>query len=155
MSDAIERMADRVDSRLGEPDRLSFPEGWTMSTSWQRAQSEDAVIGSRNPIQWDVLMGCGDRHTVTMCVLRGEPRAECDCDGYHYGDWCAHVARLWWRWSRCDLVVADLDTGARYRSPPAWLRVDDGDHHVEEPTVESDGIYSAMGRTDGGCSDDV
>ncbi|WP_199242170.1 hypothetical protein [Halorubrum sp. SD626R] len=145
MNDAIDRQRSRLDRRLDEPDRLRFPDGWTMSTSWQRAQAADGVVGSTNPAEWDVLLGSGDCHRVLFAVYDGHPRAECDCDGWQYHDWCAHVARLWWRWVRGDLVVADLDTGARYTTPPEWIRVDDAD--APDPTAEpaADAV-----RADGG-----
>ena len=31
---------ESLDRRLGEPSQLRFPDEWTLSTSWQRAQTE-------------------------------------------------------------------------------------------------------------------
>ncbi len=32
--------SDALNDRLGEPSALRFPEDWTLSESWQRAQTE-------------------------------------------------------------------------------------------------------------------
>lgn len=99
-----------------------------MSTSWQRAQTADAVAGPVNAAEWDLLLGDGSPHRVLFAVYDGELRAECDCRAFEFRDFCAHVARLWWRWVRSELGVTDLDTGATYLTPPWWLSVDDAEH---------------------------
>lgn len=110
--------------RLGGPDGLVFPSNWTLSTSWRRAQSADA---SKNPLtdqEWMVQIDDGDRHRVTFAVENSEIVADCDCDGWTYRDWCAHVAHLWWCWVRGQAVVTDIDTGRNLTMPPAWLTVE-------------------------------
>jgi len=42
---AVEEHREQIANRLGEPDRLQFPSGWTMSSSRQRAQSR--AVGGR------------------------------------------------------------------------------------------------------------
>jgi hypothetical protein len=44
------------------------------------------------------------------------------------------VALLWWKWSREQLAVTDLDTGETHLSPPWWFSVDD----VEADRAEAD-----------------
>jgi len=46
-------------------------------------------------------------------------------DGHRFRDWCTHVVRLRWRWSREDLAVADPDTGRTDTSPRWWYSNDD------------------------------
>jgi hypothetical protein len=75
----------------------------------------------------DDRSGFGDDHRVTFAIYDGQLRAECDCQGFRYADWCAHVAHLWWRWAALgDLAVTDLDTGRTYLWPPAWLSLPNG-----------------------------
>jgi len=119
-----------LDRRLSVP-TLTFPDGWRLSASWRRAQASPANVGPANPAQYDVLLGYpdrdgrGDRHRVTFCLYEGDLIAECDCEGWNWNEWCAHVARLWWLWVRGRITVLDLDTARRHPHPPAWLRVDD------------------------------
>ena len=147
MSDAVDRARERLNRRLGSPDRLRFPDGWTMSTSWQRAQSADAMTERVTPAEWDVLLGSGDCHRVLFTLLDGDVRAECDCAGHKHRTWCAHVARLWWRWVRGDLVVVDLDSGSRFQTPPEWVRVDDAEAPDPAPTADSRRAVADGGRT--------
>lgn len=147
MSDAVARARHRLDTRLGDPDRLHFPADWTLSTSWQRAQSADSMTERVTPATWDVVLGSGDCHRVLFTVYDGAPRAECDCPGHNYHDWCAHVAHLWWRWVRGDLVVTDLDSGSRYLTPPAWVRVDDESTPEPDATAEPNRAVADGGRT--------
>ena len=37
-----------LDARLGDPQEMTFPEDWTLSESWQRAQTEDDHGGPTN-----------------------------------------------------------------------------------------------------------
>lgn len=116
---------NELENRLTEPDRLWFPAGWKTSKSWKRAQSENALIGPVDPIRWKVQLGSGDLHEVLFCIIGGEIRAECGCRGYRHHGFCAHIARLWIRWTRYDLCVKDADTERTHRHPPAWIRVRD------------------------------
>jgi hypothetical protein len=147
---SVDDLRERIASRLGEPDRLQFPSGWTTSTSWQRAQAAPSAVGPVNPAEFDVLLGGDDgkegvtRHRVLFAVYEGDLVAECDCDGHHFRDWCAHVALLWWKWSREQLGVTDLDTGETYLSPPWWFSVDD----VEADRTEADASHPVA--ADGG-----
>jgi len=128
---SVERVPSSVLNRVGEPPRLRFPEGWTLSTSWKRAQAAPAECGPANAAEFDVLMGYTDgrddlaHHRVLFAILNGSLRAECPCDGYAYRGFCAHVAHLWWRWVRSDIAVTDLDNGRTHLSPPWWLSVPD------------------------------
>lgn len=130
---AIDDAAAQLDQRLGGPDRLIFPEGWTTSTSWHRAQACEAHVGPASPVEFDVLLGrldgdgLGDRHRVIFAIYDGEVVADCDCDGHRFRGWCAHVALLWWRWSRERLGVVDVDTGRTHLSPPWWVDVGGGE----------------------------
>jgi hypothetical protein len=121
-----------VAGRFPAPE-FRFPSGWTLSSSWRRAQVARAeVMPSDHPAEWVVMMASedtdelGDPHRVTFAIVEGTLRAQCNCDGYRYRDFCAHVGRLWWRWVRGRLDVVDLDTERVHPHPPCWLRVEDG-----------------------------
>jgi len=128
---SVEEVADGLDRRLGSPPTLTFPDDWELSRSWYRAQKASANVGSHNPAEWGMVLGHPDSvepggyHRLLFAVYQGELVAECDCDGWRYRGWCAHVAHLWWRWVRGRLVVVDLDTDQRYPDPPCWLTVDE------------------------------
>lgn len=135
---SVEKVRADALNRVGEPPRLTFPEDWTNSTSWQRAQAAPAECGSANAAEFDLLMGYTDgrdeftHHRVLFGLLDGSLRAECPCNGYAYRGFCAHVAYLWWRWVRSNLAVTDLDTGQTHLSPPWWLSVHDDEHRGGE-----------------------
>jgi len=148
---AVEEHREQIATRLGEPDRLQFPSGWTMSSSWQRAQAAPSTVGPVNPAEFDVLLGYVDdrdkitHHRVLFALYEGQLRAECECDGYSFRGWCAHVALLWWKWSRDNLAVTDLDASRVHTSPPWWLSVDD----VERDRVDAEPDQPV--ETDGGA----
>jgi len=123
MSQAVDQATAKLERKLGEPDQLTFPDDWTLSASWRRAQEEADAGGPVSAAERVVLLGEGEPHRVLFTIYEGTLRAECDCDGYHYRGWCAHVASCWWRWVRSDLAVTDLDTGQTHLSPPWWLSV--------------------------------
>lgn len=119
--------SDDLPNRLGGPPTLSMPEDWTLSTPWQRAQEETDEGGPFNDAERMVYLSGSDYpHRVTF-ALRGETLlADCDCKAHRFNDgWCAHVASLWWQWTRGRIVVSHLDTGREYPEPPAWLTLDD------------------------------
>ncbi|WP_058365392.1 hypothetical protein [Haloparvum sedimenti] len=136
---AVDQQREQIANRLGEPETLRFPSGWTTSTSWHRAQAAPSEISPSNPAEFDVLLGyCDDRddithHRVLFALYGGDLVAECECDGWSYRGWCAHVAVLWWRWCRDQLAVTNLDTGRTYLSPPWWFSVDGADAQTELP----------------------
>ena len=112
--------------RIGGPPTLSFPEKWTLSTAWKRAQEEHDQGGPINRAERMVALSDGEGHHRVTWALKGNTLvAECDCAGYQYhGGWCAHVASLWWRWNLGEITVTHLDTGQEYEHPPSWLRID-------------------------------
>lgn len=122
MSKAVAADVDEPD-QLGGPTKLRFPSKWTLSTSWRRAQEDDAAVNPVTPAEYMIQLGGGDLHRTTFVVESGELLADCDCHGWQYNQWCAHVARLWWQWSRGRLVVTDLDSDRSLTMPPAWLSV--------------------------------
>ncbi len=145
---SVEEHREQIANRLGEPDRLQFPSGWTLSSSWRRAQAAPSKVGPANPAEFDVLLGYEDKkglakHRVLFAIYDGDVVAECECDGHRFRGWCAHVALLWWRWSRDDLAVTDLETGRTHLSPPWWLSIDDAEHDrvktEPEQAVAADG----------------
>ena len=118
--------SDDLAGRLDQPDGLHFPEDWTLSQSWQRAQAETDTGESINDAERMVWLDEGDPHRVVFALEGDDLRAECGCDGYRYNGYCAHLYSCWWRWVRGRLVVTHLDTGREYRFPPSWLCFDDG-----------------------------
>lgn len=128
---SVEDVAEGLNRRLTALPTLTFPEDWTLTDSWHRAQRASANVGTHNPAEWGMVLGHPDSvdpggyHRLLFAVFRGQLVAECDCDGYRYRGWCAHVAWMWWAWVRSRVVVADLDTGRRYESPPWWLTVEE------------------------------
>lgn len=122
-----------LDRRLGDPPAFDPPEEidgthWTLSTSWQRAQREDATVNPLNDAEWMVSMAeSADHHRVVFVLDGATLRAECSCPGWQYRGFCPHVAKLWWRWVRGRLGVTHRQTGREYQSPPKWLRLGERD----------------------------
>jgi hypothetical protein len=112
--------------RVGQPPTLRFPDEWTFSTAWQRAQRETDQGGPINRAERMVRLSDGDGvHRVTWALKGRSLIADCDCLGHQYHDgWCAHVASLWWQWVRGRITVPHLDSGREYPEPPAWLFLD-------------------------------
>jgi len=103
---------------------LEFPDEWTYSTSWQRAQTEADQGGPINATERVVWLADGDPHRVVFVLDGATLRARCSCDGWHYREFCAHVASCWWRWVRGEIAVTHQQTGREYRLPPDWVRLD-------------------------------
>ena len=144
----VAEQREQIANRLGEPERLQFPSEWTLSSSWHRAQAAPSTVRAVNPAEFDVLLGYVDddglaKHRVLFAIYNGDLIAECSCEGYRFNDWCAHVALLWWKWSRSEISVTDLDTGSSYTAPPWWLSIDDAD--AGGPDVEPSRALAADG----------
>lgn len=86
----VDKLREQISNRLGEPDRLRFPSGWTTSTSWRRAQAAESDASPANPAEFDVLLGYTDardeltHHRVLFALYEGDLVAECECDGWAY-----------------------------------------------------------------------
>jgi len=118
--------SDALDSRLGEPETLRFPDDWTLSESWQRAQTEVDHGGPINEAERMVYLEGSDSPKRVVFALSGRTlRAACDCASGRFRGFCAHLASCWWRWVRGEIDVHHLDTGRVYSTPPTWLRLDD------------------------------
>lgn len=108
--------------RLGGYPTIEFPDGWTLSTSWQRAQRERDQGGPINDAERTVWLTGSDSPRRVVFALDGRSlRCECPCQSFAYRHWCAHVASLWWRWGLGRISVTHLTTGRTYHAPPAWL----------------------------------
>ena len=119
-----ERSGD-LDDRLTDPEVLEFPEDWTLSESWQRAQTEHDSGGPINDAERMVWLQESDAPKRVLFALQDDwLHAECSCKAWRYRGWCAHVAKCWWDWIRGRIVVHHLDTGRDYQYPPAWLQFD-------------------------------
>ena len=145
----VEEVREKIANRLGGPDQLRFPSEWTKSSSWKRAQAAPSNVGPVNPAEFDVLLGYVDegglsKHRVLFALYEGDLVAECECDGYRFRGGCAHVALLWWNWSREQLAVTNLDTGRTYLSPPWWWRRGGVESQTELP-VSNDRPVAADG----------
>jgi len=119
--------SDDQPSRVGGPPTLSMPDDWAVSTAWRRAQEEIDRGGPINDAERMVRLSDGEgSHRVTWALQARTLVAECDCAGWEYhGQWCAHVAALWWQWVRGRISVTHVETGREYPAPPAWLTLDD------------------------------
>jgi hypothetical protein len=119
------RPSDTLEARIGMPPVLQFPTDWTLSTSWQRAQQEPDAGGPINDAERMVYLEESSKpHRVVFVLCDRTLRAECSCSGWKFHGFCAHVASLWWRWTRGRITVRHLRTGRAYREPPSWVRVD-------------------------------
>jgi hypothetical protein len=106
------------------PHLFELPEDWKMSSSWKRAQTERDEGGPINAAERMVsLSDSDDYHRVYWALVGASLRCKCSFQGFQYGDWCAHVASLWWRWSRGRLQTEHVKTGRQYQYPPSWMRV--------------------------------
>jgi hypothetical protein len=108
-------------SLAGYP-RVELPDGFHTSTSWERAGDEEAVVDPINRAEFFVRVGDGDRHRVAFGLRDGEPVGECDCRGWTHHQWCAHVAHLYRRYVREDIVVSDLDADPNDELAALWRR---------------------------------
>ena len=114
-----------LDERIGGPPVIQFPDDWTLSTSWQRAQTEHDHGGPINPAEWMVFLNESDSlHRVVFVLMDRTLRGECDCTGWRFRGFCSHVGSLWWRWTQAEIAVSHIETGRTYTEPPSWLRVD-------------------------------
>lgn len=103
---------------------LTFPNGFEMSTSWERAQQEHDSGGWINDAERMVwLDNSAEPHRVTFVLCGRVLRVDCGCKAHHYRDWCAHVASCWWDWINGKLSVSHMQTGKEYHFPPQWLDV--------------------------------
>jgi hypothetical protein len=111
-------------NRIGEPPILEFPDGWTSSTSWNRANRErdHGGPGEHPHVRFVFLEDSSDPRRVVFVLDGCRIRAECPCDGFHYRGWCAHVASLWWQWCRGRILVRHMQSGRDHRLPPGWIR---------------------------------
>jgi hypothetical protein len=117
--------SDPLDERIGGPPVIQFPSEWTRSTSWQRAQTKHDHGGPINPAERMVFLDESDSpHRVVFVLMDRTLRAECSCTGWRFRSWCAHVASLWWQWTRAEIAVSHIETGRTYTEPPSWVRVD-------------------------------
>ncbi|MDZ5812067.1 hypothetical protein U4E84_12015 [Halorubrum sp. AD140] len=57
---SVEEHRKQISNQLGEPDKLRFPDGWTKSTSWRRAQAAESDTSPATPAEFDVLLGYVD-----------------------------------------------------------------------------------------------
>jgi hypothetical protein len=131
--------SDALDERLTDPERLEFPDDWTLSTSWQRAQTENDQGGTINDAERMVYLEDSDNPKRVLFALEDDRlKAECSCKAWIYRGWCAHVAKCWWAWINGEIVVHHLDTGRDYQHPPAWLQFD------RERTADMDGLSAAQ-----------
>ena len=118
---------------------LQFPDEWTLSSSWQRAQTEADYGGPVSDHERVVHLENGDPHRVVFTLNGATLRAHCSCDGFRYRDWCAHTATCWWRWINAEIAVTHQQTGREYLTPPKWLRVG----HDRADRKQLDGLTAA------------
>lgn len=96
--------------RVGGVPSLDLPEDFGTSTSWERARTEETSLSRITRAEWMVRVGDGDLYRVTFALDDGHMIGECNCKGYQYRDWCAHLAALVLDYVNDDLQPADLST---------------------------------------------
>ena len=64
------------------------------STSWQRADPEDALIELADTAQWTVTLPDGDVNTVTLFTDGTNTLGHCTCYGYHFHHRCTHLITI-------------------------------------------------------------
>jgi len=126
-ADHLEQARRSLDQRLAV-DRYDPPERWALTSTWKRAQLAPIRRRSVTPTEWIVQLGyvdhdgLGDRHRVLFVLDDRELFAECDCAGHRHRGWCAHVARMYWDWTRNKpghaVDVYDLAHNSVYQTPP-------------------------------------
>jgi len=127
--------SDPAAGQIGHSPVIRFPEGWTLSTSWQRAQQEQDNGGPINEFERMVLLSESTEPSRVVWHISGRSlRSKCSCDGYHYRRFCSHVASLYWRFVTEGLPTRHTDTGRTYRHPPAWLSVEGPDQTLDRLT---------------------
>lgn len=85
--------SNALDDRIGEPRELRFPEGWTLSEIWERAQTEeDRGAPVANDAEYIVWLEDGDLHRVVFALSSDQLLSECTCDTTTVGS-----ARTWRR----------------------------------------------------------
>lgn len=111
-------------SHRAHPHLFDPPERWTLTQSWQRAQTERDRGGPVNKAERMVWLTKSDKPKRVFWALQGASlRCKCSCRSFQYRSWCCHVASLWWRWVRDRIDTFHIRTGRRYTYPPCWLRI--------------------------------
>lgn len=132
MSKAASGSNAELPERIGEVSTFERPEGWTLTESWQRAQTERDRGNPINDAERMVWLEGSDTPKRVLWAIEGASlKAECPCASGVYRDWCAHLASLWWQWVRGRLHVTHLTTGRQYRFPPLWIFDERPDHDRE------------------------
>ncbi|AUV82061.1 hypothetical protein C2R22_10715 [Salinigranum rubrum] len=105
----------------GYPD-VELPDGFASSTSWERAEREDADVSPVNRVEWMVRVGNGALHRVVFALDGGKPVGECDCLGYKNRGWCTHVAAMYQRYVRQEIEVADVSEPVEAENARLWVK---------------------------------
>jgi hypothetical protein len=100
--------------------RLELPPAFGDSTSWRRVDREPVRLERLGRIRWRVRVGEGAPHRVVCATRSGAVVADCDCAGWRYGRWCAHVAAVFRAYVRRELDLADLDRGPAEEVEALW-----------------------------------
>ena len=117
------------------------------STSWQRADPEDALIELADTAQWTVTLPDGnDTHTVTLFTDGTNTLGHCTCYGYHFHHRCTHLVTI--RQAQLlDVITVDgvivriptLDAEAADAVKRKVATYDDIESGAETEAVRSDG----------------
>ena len=67
---------------LGGYSGVQLPDGFHISTFWERAAEEDIYVSPLNRVKWMVRAGDGSYHRVVFAIDDGRVIGECDCLGY-------------------------------------------------------------------------
>lgn len=117
--------------RVGGLEDVDLPEDFGQSTSWERAKNEPTKTARVGRAEWMVRVGDGDRHRVLFALEDGHMVGDCDCRGYQYHAWCAHLAALVLAYVRQDVVPADVATPIDEEVDALWAaRPDGGDDRL-------------------------
>jgi hypothetical protein len=121
--EAVQYPPGYIEPLTGEDD-LRFPEGYTLTTSWQRAQSEPLEVSPINDHEAMVRLGEGSYHRAVWYLSGTSLRARCDCQGYQHNDRCAHLYALFWEWVNGELITPEPEHDREHHHPPEWLSVE-------------------------------
>ncbi|WP_380681062.1 hypothetical protein [Salinigranum sp. GCM10025319] len=107
---------------LGGYSRVRLPDDFASSTPWERAKEQEVDVSPVNRVEWMVRVGDGALHRVVFALDDGYPIGECDCLGNKHRDWCSHIAAMYQRYVRQEIVLADVSEPVDAENARLWVK---------------------------------